>query len=122
MMNPILIDLITNVAFSQTAQTSAKAAAPSFFEVLLLPLGFLCIMFLMMRPQAKKAKQHSSFIENLKVGEEVITSGGMIGKIRSVADKFVTVEVANNMSIKIIKQNILSSTEALKPATASKKK
>lgn len=113
------IHALIGPAFSQAAAQAAKA--PSFFEVLLLPLGFLCIMFLMMRPQAKKAKEHTNFLQNLKAGEEVITSGGMIGKIRSVADKFVTLEVANNMSIKVIKQNILSSTAVLKPAPVKKK-
>ncbi|MGE0171612.1 MAG: preprotein translocase subunit YajC [Oligoflexales bacterium] len=100
------------------AQDAAKAAQPSIFEMLLMPLGFILIMyFLIIRPQQKKHKEHQSLLTQLKIGDEIVTSGGIIGRIKSVADAFVTVEVANNMAIKVLKGHINSlAKEAAKPA------
>lgn len=88
------------------AQGATAAKSPSMMEMLIMPLGFLVIMyFFMIRPQQKRAKEHQALITGLKVGDEVVTSGGIIGKIRSVADNFVTLESANS-SFKVLKSNV----------------
>ena len=101
-----------------TAYAQAQGGAqPSLFEMLLLPIGFLLIMyFFIIRPQQKRAKEHSELITNLKSGDEVVTSGGIIGKVRSVADQFVTIEVANNTLIKVVKNNVSGLTKQQQPA------
>ena len=98
----------TATAMAQAAD-GAAAKNPSLIEMLPMPLGFLAIMyFLLIRPQQKKAKEHADLMNNLKPGDEVVTSGGIIGKVRSVAETFVTIEVASSTSIKVLKNNISS--------------
>src|SRR3954447_16353430 len=90
-------------ALAQTAENAAPKG-PSIVEMLILPVGFMFIMyFFMIRPQQKKARDQADFVAALKPGDEVVTTGGIIGKVRSVAESFVTVEVASNTSIKVLK-------------------
>lgn len=111
---------IFSTAYAQTA-TAAAPAAPNFLEVMIMPLGFLIILyFFIIRPQGRKARDHAQLLQNLKAGDEVITSGGIIGRVRAVAETFVTVEIANNTSVKVLKQNIAQSTKDLTPATPAK--
>ena len=109
-MNLSLID----VALAQGGAAAAKG--PSLMESL-LPIVFIMgvFYFFMIRPQQKKAKEHQSLVSNLKAGDEVVTSGGIIGKIRSVAETFVTVEVSSSTSIKVLKGNISMLTEHAAP-------
>lgn len=109
-------------ALAQAAE-AAPAKGPSLIETLALPIGFLFIMyFLIIRPQQKKAKEQADLMSNLKAGDEVVTSGGIIGKIRSVSDQFITLEVSPNTSIKVLKSNVsgLSKTLVEKPAAQGK--
>ena len=88
--------------------------APSMFESMFLPMAmiFVLMYFFMIRPQAKKQKEHEQLVSNLKSGDEVITTGGIIGRIKSVSDGFVSIETGPNTTIKILKAHILA-----KPAT-----
>ena len=66
--------------------------------------GFILIFyFLIWRPQSKRAKEHKSLMSGLNKGDEVVTSGGMIGKIIKVSDDFIVLEVADNLEVKIQK-------------------
>src|SRR5689334_19864144 len=87
----------------------APAAQPSFFEQA-MPFAFLIIIFyvFILRPQAKRQKFHQSFIQNLKRGDSVLTSGGILGTIEGLTDKFVTLEVADGVRIRILKAQISS--------------
>lgn len=97
-------------AMAQAAQTAGQQ--PSMFEMLLMPVGFLVIMyFLIIRPQQRKSREHLDLVKNLKAGEEVMTSGGIIGRIKSVADTFVTLE-SGTSTLKIAKSNITMLTKA----------
>jgi preprotein translocase subunit YajC len=98
--------LFSSVAMAQDAAATG-AKTPSMLEVLGLPLGLLAIMyFFVLRPQGKKIRDQQKMISTLKVGDEVITTGGIIGRIRSVAEAFVTIEIASNTVIKVIKSNV----------------
>lgn len=103
--------IFTTQAFADTATqaTTAVAAQPSTLGML-LPFGlmFLVFYFLMIRPQQKKAKEHEALVNNLQKGEEVITQAGIFGKIHGIADKFITLEVDNNVKIKILKSQIMT--------------
>lgn len=116
---------MSHIFFSDVAYAAANQPGPSLVEMLILPVGFLFIMyFLIIRPQQKKQKEHLDLLSNLKAGDEVITSGGLIGRIRTVADSFVTVDVAANTSVKVTKASIVSLTEkssALKSEAKPKK-
>ncbi len=91
-------------AFAQTA----GAADPTGGWMGLLPmvLMFVVLYFLMIRPQMKKAKEHKALIDALAAGDEVITNGGIAGKIASVGDNFVKVEIASGIEISVQKPAI----------------
>src|SRR5512136_332918 len=67
---------------------------------------FAIFYFLLIRPQQKKAKEHKAMLEALKKGDNVITAGGVHGKVTAVENDIVTLEVANNVNIKITKSYI----------------
>mgnify|MGYP001572698076 CR=1 FL=1 len=67
---------------------------------------FAVIYFLMIRPQQKRMKEQQSMLSSLKHGDEVITSSGILGKITGITDKFVTLEIADNVRIKVLKSQI----------------
>lgn len=93
------------------AESNPPPPGPSFMEVLILPLGLLVVMyFFIIRPQARKNREHQNLLQNLKVGEEVVTSGGIIGKIKSIADSFVTLESMNS-TLKVVTSNIAGYTK-----------
>ncbi|MDY0360005.1 MAG: preprotein translocase subunit YajC [Desulforegulaceae bacterium] len=73
-----------------------------------LIIMFVIFYFLLIRPQQKKAKQHREMIENLKKGDRVITSGGLYGTISSLDETNVTLEVADQVKIKLVRGNIVS--------------
>jgi preprotein translocase subunit YajC len=91
------------------APAQAQAAAPaagggSMLSTLLFPLLLVAVMyFLMIRPQMKKQKEHRSMLEKLGNGDEVITNGGVAGVVREIGDHFITVEIADNVRIRVQK-------------------
>lgn len=89
------------------ADAAAPAAgAPGGFEWIFL-IGFLVIFYLMIwRPQAKRAKEHKNLMAGLQKGDEVVTNGGIAGKISKVSDDFVVVEVSDNVELKFQKAAI----------------
>lgn len=83
---------------------SAPAATGGQFAPLLVMVGFIVVFyFLLMRPQQKKTKEHQQLISKLAVGDEVVTNGGVLGRITDVGESFVTLEVADGVRIKVQK-------------------
>ena len=72
----------------------------------LIAVMFLVMYFLLIRPQQKRAKEHKNLVESLSKGDEVVTSGGILGKITKVTDDFVVVEISNNLEIKLQKGSV----------------
>ena len=89
------------------AQT-AGAADPTggFMQLLPMILMFVVLWFLMIRPQMKKAKEHKALIEALAKGDEVVTGGGLVGKITKVGDNYVTLEIAEGTEVTVQKPAI----------------
>ncbi len=82
-------------------------AGPQFtFVLMLLMIG--AMYFLLIRPQQKKAKEHQAMVSRLSAGDEVVTSGGILGRIAEVGDTFITLEVADGVRIKVQKIQITS--------------
>ena len=87
-----------NFAYAQSAGQQPSMLA-SFIPLILI---FLVFYFLLIRPQQRKVKQHKEMLSNLKRGDKIVTSGGIIGIINKVADnRELTLEVAENVEIKI---------------------
>ncbi|MCB9481496.1 MAG: preprotein translocase subunit YajC [Desulfobacteraceae bacterium] len=84
---------------------SAQGGLGAFVPLIIM---FVIFYFLLIRPQQKKAKQHREMIDNLKKGDRVITSGGLYGTISSLDDTSVTLEVADQVKIKLVRGNIVS--------------
>jgi preprotein translocase subunit YajC len=76
--------------------------------VTLLPivLMFVLLYFLMIRPQVKRQKEHKLMVEGLQKGDEVVTGGGVVGKITELGDAFVSLEVAPNTQISVQKSAV----------------
>ena len=88
------------------ADTAAAGPAGSGFEWVFL-IGFLVIFYLMIwRPQAKRAKEHKNLLASLQKGDEVVTAGGILGKVSKVAEQYVTVEIAANTEITVQKSAV----------------
>ena len=69
-------------------------------------LIFVVFYFLLIRPQQKKAKDHRVMLENLKKGDAVITQGGIYGKVASISDQMVTLEIADKVRVRVARSHI----------------
>jgi len=67
---------------------------------------FVLMYFLLIRPQQKRAKEHKKLLNELKKGDEVVTNGGVIGKVTSVDESFATLEISDGVIVKVQKQGI----------------
>jgi preprotein translocase subunit YajC len=84
----------------------AGGGMAAFQQIIPLVFMFVIFYFLLIRPQQKKAKAHKALLESMKKGDNVITAGGVHGKITGVENDLVTLEIANNVNIKITKSYI----------------
>jgi len=94
-----------NMAYAMGTQP-ASGQSGQIMAFLPLILLFAVFYFLLIRPQQKRARTHKSFVENLKKGDRVVTSGGMYGTITGVTDDAVTIEVAEKVRVKVLKSAI----------------
>lgn len=94
-------------AFAQAAAPAQQQ--PNLFEALLpFIILFVVFYFLLIRPQSKRAKEHRKMVEALAKGDEVVTQGGVLGKVLEVGENFLVVEVAENVQLKIQRQSVAS--------------
>ena len=84
----------------------AGGGMAAFQQIIPLVFMFAIFYFLLIRPQQKKAKEHKALLEAMKKGDNVITAGGVHGKVTAVENEMVTLEIANNVNIKITKSYI----------------
>lgn len=105
-----LFTLNASLAHAQTAGASPQAAPWTSF----VPLAFVFVIFyfLLIRPQQKQQKARKLMLAELKKGDDVITSGGMHGKIVGVADNVLTVELAENVKVKMDRDGVLTLKKA----------
>ena len=82
------------------AQGAGQAGSP-FPGLIMLVVLFALFYFMLIRPQQKRQKEHKEMVEKLAKGDEVVTQGGILGKITEIGDSFVSVEIANGTVIKI---------------------
>jgi len=96
--------------FISNAYAEAAAASPDNGLMGFLPLFALIVVFyfLILRPQAKRAKEQKAMIAALQRGDEVVTVGGEVGTISKVYDQYVGVEIAENLEVKVQKSSIQS--------------
>jgi len=91
------------------AEGAAPPAGGGLVEMVLMMAVFFAIMyFMIIRPQQKRAKDHKSMLDALSKGDEVVTGGGMLGKVTLIGDNFIQLEVADNVQLKVQKHAIAS--------------
>jgi preprotein translocase subunit YajC len=97
--------------FISNAYAQTAAASPSLQDSLMgmlpLVLMFVVLYFIMIRPQMKKQKEHRSMVEALAKGDEVVTSGGLLGRVSSVNDNYLGVEIASGVEVKVQRQAVV---------------
>lgn len=94
-------------AFAEGAAAAGGAQQDGgLLGLLPLILIFVLFYFMLIRPQAKRAKEHKNMVEALAKGDEVVTNGGLLGRISEVGESFLTVKVADGVEVKIQKQSI----------------
>ena len=91
--------MIISPAYAQAA-SGGDAGFISFLPIVLM---FVLLYFLMIRPQMKRAKETKAMIEALQKGDEVITAGGIVGRISKLTDQYVSLEIAPNTEISVQK-------------------
>ena len=95
-----------NLLFS-TAHAQEAAAQPSLtFNLILFGGMFLLIWLLIFRPQSKRAKEHRELIASISKGDEVMTSGGLLGKVTKVSGEYMAIQVADGVEIKLQKSSV----------------
>lgn len=90
----------------QTANAQGAEQASPFGMLLPMVVIFAAFYFLLIRPQQKKQKAHTALIAALKEGDEILTAGGILGKISGVSDHYVIVQVSENTEIKMQKSSV----------------
>jgi len=94
-------------AYADTATSAAGNANGSFISMILpFVVLFGAIYFLMIRPQTNRQRELKNLIDNLAVGDEVVTSGGVLGKITKVNDTYIMLNISNNVEIKVLKNAV----------------
>lgn len=88
-------------AFAQTAPAAASSSTDSLMSLLPLVLMFVVLYFIMIRPQMKRQKEHKAMIEAIAKGDEVVTSGGLVGRVAKMGESFLHVEVANGVELQV---------------------
>ena len=95
--------LISN-AYAQTA--AAAGPMDSIINFLPFIFMFVIIYFMMIRPQQKKANEHKALLDALSKGDEVVTQGGIAGRVAKVGDDFVSISIADNVEVQVQKPAI----------------
>ncbi len=96
------------------AAGTAAGSAQSFMSFVPLILIFGVFYFLLIRPQQKKAKEQQAFLSDLKKGDAVVSQGGLHGVITGLTDTVVTLEIADNVRVKVARSYIMGSVGSLK--------
>ena len=92
-------------AIADAGAAAAQSADP--LASLILPIGLVVLFyFFLIRPQSKRQKEHKRMVNELQKGEEVLTSGGILGKVSNINDDFITLEIAKEVSLTIQKSAV----------------
>lgn len=96
------------------APEGAAGQGGGFASFIPLIIIFVIFYFLLIRPQQKKGKQHKVFLESLKIGDQVLTMGGLTGTITGLTDQIVTLEIADKVRVKVSRAHIAGASPTQK--------
>ena len=92
-----------NFAFAQSAATQQPSMIASFMPLILI---FIIFYFLLIRPQQKRAKEHKALLESIKRGDEILTGGGIIGKVLKADQTELIVEISTKVNVKVLRSTV----------------
>ena len=92
-----------NFAFAQSAATQQPSMIASFMPLILI---FIIFYFLLIRPQQKRAKEHKALLESIKRGDEILTGGGIIGKVLTADQTELIVEISTKVNVKVLRSTV----------------
>ena len=102
-IDAVLNVIISNVHAEEASRASQNAGIIDFVPLILI---FVVFYFMLIRPQMKRTKEHKALVEALAKGDEVITNGGLVGRVADLGENFVLVEVAAGTEVKIQRQAV----------------
>lgn len=105
--------------FVTPAYAQSAGGGAAFAQFIPLVLIFVIMYFLMIRPQQKRVKQHRQMVEALKKGDQVVTQGGLLGKVTSVRDDELEVEIASGVKVRVVRATISQVITATAPVAAN---
>ncbi len=94
------------ISNAMAAEAGGAATGSGMSSIIMMVLFALVFYFLLIRPQSKRQKEHKSMIESIQKGDEVVTSGGILGKVTKVTDNFIVLNVASNVEMKFQKHAV----------------
>jgi preprotein translocase subunit YajC len=111
--------MFSTPAYAQAA--GAPVAGPEAIIMQILPLVMILVVFyfLLIRPQQQRLKQHQALLGGLRRGDSVVTQGGILGKVTKVGDDEVTVEIAPNVAVRVVKSTITQVVGKPEPVIAN---
>lgn len=93
------------IAHAQAA--AGQAAQPGMLEMAMPIIFVFGIMYLLViRPQTKKVKEHAQFVQGLKKGDEVLTTGGLLGTIVGLTDEYITLSIAQDVNVRVLRSQV----------------
>ena len=101
-----MTDFFINNAYAQAAPAAGGGGIAGFLPLIII---FVVFWFFLIRPQMKQAKEHKNMVEALAKGDEVVTSGGLLGKITQVGESFILLEIAKDVEVKVQKHSVSAS-------------
>ena len=94
--------------FISTAMAAepASGSASGYSSIIMMVLFAVVFYFLLIRPQSKRQKEHKNMLASIQKGDEVVTSGGILGKVNKITDSFIVLNVGNNVEMKFQKHAV----------------
>ncbi|RJS92337.1 preprotein translocase subunit YajC [Salinisphaera sp. Q1T1-3] len=99
------MDFLIPAAYAQSGGAEGGSIIPT---VLMVVVFFVFMYFMIIRPQMKRQKEHKQLLESLDKGSEIVTAGGLAGRIRQVGENFLVVEVADGIEVRVQKSSVTS--------------
>jgi preprotein translocase subunit YajC len=107
---------LVSLALQQASGGGGGGAGMFGSPIIMMVLMFGVVYLMMIRPQQKKAREHQEWLRSLKKGDEVVTQGGVIGRISGLTDQFVTLEVQEKVRIKVLRSSVTGKPPEIKKA------
>lgn len=107
-MMEFILNAMVAPAYADAGAVAAGAQQSSMSFVIMFVIFFIFIYFAIWRPQNKRAREQAEMMESLAKGDEVMTAGGLIGRINKVSEQFVVLQIANNIDVLLQKTSVVN--------------